>query len=243
MTESPWGDQPPPSDAAAVLRRIVQVGRDAADKKKGVVAAVRAAGHEKTREELRSQFEAESARHGVALDPIWIERQLDELEWSPAERVRHKAHGLLLAGGTLARLAQSRGIPEAPQWMRPPDDASYNVSAPHCEKTAVDVDAGAAGWLDRALANAPGRVGDLVAILDVWFDWDAEVDGEARVAVHLGSEKVGGLDRQASERLVPAMQAASEQGAKPQASAQLAKAAHLQPPYLLVVDIPRPDAA
>jgi hypothetical protein len=239
-TDQPWGDRPP-RDASEFVRGLWQVGRDAADKKKQVVQAVRGAGHGKTREQLRSLFEDELARHGMPRDPIWVERKLDELEWSPGERVRQTAQSLLLVGGTLGRLAQSRGIPEAPQWMKPPEDASYHVWAQRCEKTTVDVDPHAAPWLDRALASAPGHIGDRHALVEVWFDWETDAAGDSPVAVYLGLEKVGVLDPQATEWFIPVMQSAANRDAKPRARAQLAKAAHLRPPYLLVVDVPVPD--
>ena len=49
------------------------------------------------------------------------------------------------------------------------------------------------------------------------------------------------LNPQATEWFVPVMDSAIKRAAKPRAKAQLAKASHLQPPYLLVVDVPLPD--
>jgi hypothetical protein len=240
MTNGPWGDRSP-RDAAEFVRGLWRVGREAADKKKQVVQAVRDAGHGKTREQLRSLFEDEMARHGVPRDPIWVERQLDEFEWSPSERVQQTAQRLLLVGGALGRLAQSRGIPEAPSWMQPPEDASYHAWAPRGEKTPVDVDPHVSPWLERALASAPGHVGELIALVDVWFDWADGAGEDSAVAVYLGRERVGVLNPHAAERFMPVMQSAAKRDAKPHARAQLAKAMHLQPPYLLVVDVPVPD--
>ena len=174
-------------------------------------------------------------------DPIWVERMLDELEWSPGERARQTAQRLLLVGGALGRIAQSRGIPEAPEWMQPPDDANYHVRGAHREKTPVDVDPDAALVLDRALASAPGHVGDIVALVEVWFDREADAAEDAPVAVHIGPHRVGVLNPQATKRFIPVMQAATKRDTKPRARAQLAKAIHLQPPYLLVVDLPMRD--
>jgi hypothetical protein len=133
------------------------------------------------------------------------------------------------------------GIPDPPAWMQPPEDANYPVWGPRREKTAVSVDPDAAPVLDRALASAPGHVGELIALVDVWFDREADADEHAPVAVHIGRERVGVLGPQATEWFIPVMQSAAERGARPRAKAQLAKATHLQPPYLLVVDIPVPD--
>jgi hypothetical protein len=237
MPDPPWGDRPP-RDAFEAIRGFWRVGREAADKKKQVVQAVRDAGHGKTRDQLRSLFEDELARSEIPPDPIWVERKLEELEWSSAERVRQTAERLWLAGGTLTRMAQSRGIPEAPAWMRPPEDASYRAWSPSREKASVDVDTGATAWLDRALTDAPGHVGDMIALVDVWFDWDTDAGEAGPVAVYLGEQRVGVLNPSATERFIPVIQAAREQNTKPRARAQLAKTAHLRPPYLLVVDVP-----
>jgi hypothetical protein len=240
MTDLPWGDHAP-RDASEFFRGMWRVGREAADKKRQVVEAVRDASQGKTRDQLRSLFEEELARREMSSDPIWVERMLDELEWSSGERVRQTAQRLLLVGGALGRIAQSRGIPDAPGWMRPPEDADYEVPGSRCEKTPVDVDPDAAPVLDRALAGAPGHVGEMIALVDVWFDREAVADGDAPVGVYLGSQRVGVLGAQATERFTTVMQAATERGARPCAKAELAKATHLQPPYLLVVDVPISD--
>lgn len=240
MTDGPWGDRPP-RDASELVRGLWRVGREAADKKKQVVQVVRDASHGKTRDELRDLFEDQLARHDMPADPIWVERMLDELEWSSGERVRHTAQRLLLAGGALGRIAQSHGIPEAPQWMQPPEGADYHVWGPHREKTPIHIDPDATGVLDRALTDTPARVGELIAHIDVWFERDADAGEDAPVAVHIGRQRVGVLSPQATRWFIPVMQSATERGAKPRAKAQLAKATHLQPPYLLVVDVPVSD--
>jgi hypothetical protein len=237
-----WGD-PPPKDARELLGRLWQIGREEAAKRQQVVQAVREAGHGKTRDELRSLYEVELDRHGVPRNPIWVERQLDEAEWSPLERARQTARGLLMASGALGRMARSHGIPEAPRWMQPPDHATHHAWAPQLEKTPVDIDPDACARLDQTLTSAPGRVGELIALVDVWFDWDVDRSADAPVTVNLGDQRVGVLDATATNRFAPVMRAAAERGAKPRASASLAKAEHLQPPYLLVVEVPVPDPA
>ncbi len=235
-SDPPWGEEPPQS-GREFARRLWEVGREAAAKKKQVTQAVGALRHGKTREQLRSLFEDELDRRGVARDPVWVEQKLDELEWSPAERGRETVRRLGLAATTLGRVAQSQGLGEAPQWMQPPDDASYYAWARRTEKTPVDIDPDAEAWLERALASTPRRIGKLMAVVDVWFSYEnGQSDGV--VIVHLGNQSVGSLNREASERFATVMQAAPSRGAKPRGSAQLAKAAHLRPPYLLVVDVP-----
>lgn len=241
MSDPPWGNEPPQSGSEFV-RVLWRAGRDAADRKKLVVQAVAHAGHGKTRDQLRALFVDESARLGVPRDPIWVERALDELEWSPAERALQTARGLLIAGKGLTRLARSHGIPEAPSWMQPPPTASYHVWAEHLEKTPVAIDADAISWLDRVLSSAPGHIEDVFALVDVWFDWPVPRGQRTAIAVYIGAQKVGALDQLAAERFVTVMESARERNAKPRASATLAKAEHLRPPYLLVVEIPVPEA-
>lgn len=123
MSDPRWGNEAPRSGSEFV-RELWRVGRDAAAMKKQVAQAVAEAGRGKTREQLRVLFADESARHGVPRDPVWVERALDELEWSPVERAQQAVGGLLVAGRELGRMARSHGIPDAPAWMQPPPSAS-----------------------------------------------------------------------------------------------------------------------
>jgi hypothetical protein len=237
-----WGDGgPPPSSAGEAVGRLWRVGREAAEKKRQVIDAVRLAREGKTRDELRSDFEAELARRRMSQDPIWVERTLDELEQSPAAKIQQKAQNVLLVGSTLGRIARSRGIPDPPEWMNPPDEASYYGPPRRGDKVPIEVDRGSVGWLDRALESAPGRVGDVQAVVPVWFDWDTGQSDPRCVAVYIGSTRVGALDRKASESFASVMKAAEERGGKPRGMSALARARHLDPPYLLVVDLPEAE--
>lgn len=238
MTDPPWGEHPP-KDALEAVRGLWRAGREAAERKRQVVEAVMSASAGKTRAQMRALFEDELCRRKTSPDPIWVEQKLDELEWSETERIREKAERIWFAGEVLTRMARSRGIAEAPAWMRPPENANYRVWAPNREKTAVEIDPQSTGWLDRALAEAPGRAGKMLALVEVWFDWDTDPAAGGLVAVHLGAQRVGRLSLHASKRFVSIMRSAHEQEeAKPFATAELAKAAHLKPPYLMVIEVP-----
>ena len=76
------------------------------------------------------------------------------------------------------------------------------------------------------------------ALVPVWFDWDADAQDRRRVGVYIGSTRVGALDRKSSESFAAVMKAAEERGGKPRSMSPLARAKHLDPPYLLVVDLP-----
>jgi hypothetical protein len=236
--DPPW-DKPPES-ASELVRSRWRVGREAAAKKHRVVESVGGGCHGKSREERRVLFEQELDRHGVPRDPIWVETKLDELEWSTGKRARQKAKNVVLAAGAL-RVAAG-GFADPPAWMELPADVGHPVWAPLCEKTAVDIRPQADVWLERALAEGSHRIGDQTALFDVWFDWQPGSEGHEPIAVFLGSHEVGLLNRQATRRLVSAMEASKTGGAKPYARAHLARAERLQPPYLLVVEIPVPDS-
>jgi len=242
MSDPPWGVEPPQS-GSELVRLLWRAGRDSAGKQRQVVQAVADAGRGKTRDQLRALFADESARLRVPRDPIWVERALDELEWSPAERARQTVRGLLIAGKGITQMVRSHGIPEAPRWMQPPTSASHHVWAERREKTPIAIDPGAASWLDRVLSSAPGRIEDMLALVDVWFDWAAPQEERPPIVVYIGAQKVGVLDQLATERFITVMESASERNTKPRTSATLAKAAHLMPPYLLVVEIPVPDGS
>lgn len=232
-----WGDRGPPSSAGEFAGRLWQIGREAAAKKRQVVDAVRLVQEGKGRDELRRDFEAELAAQRMSQDPIWVERTLDELEQSPADQMRKKAQNLLLVGSTLGRLARSRRIPDAPGWMNPPQAANYDGPPRRGDKVPVEVDPYATDCLDRALESAPGHVGDVQALVPVWFDWDTDAV-RRRVAVYIGPTRVGALDRKSSESFAAVMKEAEERGGKPRSMSPLARAKHLDPPYLLVVDLP-----
>jgi hypothetical protein len=119
-SDLPWGERPPKA-AGEFFRGLWRVGREAAEKQKQVVDAVRAASDGKTRAQVRVLFEDERRHRDMSPDPIWVERKLDELEWSDAEKAGETAKWLWAAGGTLIRMARSHGIPQPPAWMQPPE--------------------------------------------------------------------------------------------------------------------------
>ena len=75
-------------------------------------------------------------------------------------------------------------------------------------------------------SNVPGHVGDMQALVPVWFDWDADAQDRRRVGVYIGSTRVGALDRKSSESFAAVMKAAEERGGKPRSMSPLARARH-----------------
>jgi hypothetical protein len=75
-------------------------------------------------------------------------------------------------------------------------------------------------------------------LVPVWFDWDTDAEDRRRVSVYIGSTRVGALDRKSSESFATVMKGTEERGGKPRSMSPLARARHLDQPYLLVVDLP-----
>ncbi len=123
--------------------------------------------------------------------------------------------------------------------MRKPSRAAYWAYAPESVKVAVRLDPTAAAVLERVLAGAPQRVGDEVAVLEVWFDRDQP---GALIVVLVGSERVGTLEERPPHGLRTQMDAADRLEENTYANATLAHARHLDPPYLLVTEIAPVDA-
>lgn len=228
----------PPKDAIDALGRMWSYGRERAHEHRRVRDAVVAQSAGKTRADLRASFDVELDRQHVPRDPIWVERQLDELEASPAERALDVAKILIAIPDIIQRI---RNEPPTPAWMALPDDATVPVWAHDRENTTVQIEPDAQDWLERVLHEAPKRTGDL-AIFDVWFDQTAEPNG-GPVTVHIGSQRIGTLDHKASQGIVGVFETASDEHAKPFASAKLIRARHLDPPYLLVIETPSPAEA
>jgi hypothetical protein len=90
----------------------------------------------------------------------------------------------------------------------------------------------------RTAVSAPGHVGDIQALVPVWFDRYTDAEDLRRVGVYIGATRVGALDRTSTESFGAVMKAAEERGGKPRSMSPLARAKHLKPPYLLVVDMP-----
>jgi hypothetical protein len=238
VTDALWDE--PPENAREFFGALWRAGREAATKQKRVVESVRANSKGMSRDERWILFERELDRHEAPQDPVWVERELDELEFSAAERARQGAREALLAATALRHAAG--GFPDPPGWMALPDDVGRPVWAPRREKTAIDIRPEATIWLERALAEAPRRIGNEIALFDVWFDWKPDMDAQEPIVVYLGGHNVGVLNTKTTRWLASSMQATAFAQAKPSASAHLARAKRLQPPYLLVVEIPVPDS-
>lgn len=137
-----------------------RAGREAATKKKQVVEAVRASCEGTSRDERRALFERELDRHGAPRDPIWVERELDELELSAGERPFKRARDVALAATALGHAA--KGFADPPAWMSLPEDVGRSAWARRSEKTVIGIEpAQRCGWSEhsprRRIASATRR--------------------------------------------------------------------------------------
>lgn len=92
--------------------------------------------------------------------------------------------------------------------------------------------------LERAFTSMARAPGGSRAVFAVWFS--PAQNGAELVAVHIGNACVGTMDKDASDRLRAVMKSAERRGlSQPRAiaTATLARAKDLSPPFVLVVPI------
>ena len=139
-------------------------------------------------------------------------------------------------GGGMKRMLQAPGSAQ-PEWLLPPPRASYPAGFGPAD-TMVDLDAGVAPYLDQVLAAIAFRVGNQVSV-DAWLAWDPDPrTPDSRLAVHIGSLRVGVLDATATARREPLMAAAGRREEWPCVKGRLLKV-HDDPPYLLALALAR----
>jgi hypothetical protein len=112
------------------------------------------------------------------------------------------------------------------------------VSRVDAEPRVVRLDAAAGPLLERAFTSTASARDGSHAVFEVWFD-PAEKDADV-VAVHIGSARVGTLDKDASNRLKAVMKSAGRldpRHLRAAGTATLARAEDFRPPFLLVVPI------
>jgi hypothetical protein len=233
--------RPPPEPPS--FRDFVGRAKQHAAVEKELIAAVRSRGGALAREQRRVLLEEELQRRGLTRDPIWLEQKLDDLEASGPQRAGRYGQAIVGLGELASSLRRGGGEESAmPEWMRPPPDAQVDVCSPlvgaqrSSEKSAIVLDTETDEVLERAIEEAPVRSSRRAAGVLVWFD-RAPTD-QAPVPVYLGSHKIGAVAPDAAPTVRRSLDAAAELGERPQAHGVLARADHLQPPYLLLVTLP-----
>jgi hypothetical protein len=219
--------------------------------KNEVVEATRALSDGKSRDEIKAVLQRELDKRDLTMEPLEIETQLDLITTlqEPFGRGRLALRGLKalkeLGTGRIELTKVVRGEwepPPQPDWIKPPERASYPVgpaSAPRW--AAVELDPGAQPLLGRTAELGRGRLG-VGPRLEVWLAWDRPVSPtDPRLAAHIGSERVGVLSSDAATQFRFVTEAAAERDEDPRIEGRLT-ALSGEVPYLLEVALPAPSA-
>jgi hypothetical protein len=218
-------------------------GDDAAARQQAI-AAVRAAGEGKSREELRSLLTHELAQRDQSMEPVELEQTLDVLvmERAPFGTARiallgiKALRGLGSSSSPLEKVQERR--PEGrelmqPDWMKLPDRAAYPVHTVGGEPTAVTIDPLAHSLLDEVLEATAAQV----SRIPVWFS----AESDTIIAVHIGTRRVGELHGDVVARYAAPMKAASERDENAWDYATLTRRSR-DPRYVLELTPPKRDA-
>jgi hypothetical protein len=174
--------------------------------------AVRAVARGKTHEELTTLLHAEYAARDAEVAPsaVAVGVEMLELDRQPFGRARRtlRAFSLLKSGGSDAlNLFRYDGEPD-PEWLQPPEHASYPVPSDGRRWAEVRINPNARDWLVRVSSEAPRRLGPIV-LIDTWLtEEEVPEQAAARVVVHIGDMAVGTLSADAAREFVQDLTAA-----------------------------------
>lgn len=195
---------------------------------------------------------AEAAARGVVLEPLEVERGLDQISMSAVERSRLSMEGLKLLGKlslTVARAARKHEFPELPDmslpvWLEPPAAAVYVFPSREdcgCRWVTVNLDPESDQWLARVYAAAPRLINNLQTVnLDAWITCSAS-PSDGVMEVHIGERCVGLLDQDATATYQQVMHAATQRAELPCVEARLTLIP-ADATYLLEVALPAAPA-
>jgi len=224
--------------------------------------AVKAAGSDTTRDEIRLLLEQELGKRGAEEDPLTIEREVEMIlaEREPFGKARFafrilkqlkdsqsppRTRPSTLPGQPLSKpsggpiLGVYESTDDESDWLKPPERAAYPVMTPGPKWTPADLDAEARPWLERIGRSDPNRLAPY-RDLEVWLTRDDRGSGaESRLAVHIGTERVGAIRAGREEPFWPVMEAAAERDEDPWMRGRLSTTTD-QMPYLLEVETPAP---
>lgn len=249
-----WVPHPTPSFAEFLFDKDRQAkARTDSEARKEAIDAVRAAGHDKSRDETRVLLERELSERGLTTEPLMMERLVEMMlaEREPLGKTRFVLRALKQlkdsqafgGGGILEHASGTSDEPweprEEPDWLKPPDRAAYPVWSPGPKWAAVELDPAARKWLERVKESDSGRLAG-GRELEVWLTWDGGNPATgSRLAVHIGAERVGLLRADVQEKFHHVMEAAAERDENPWTRGRLSAISGPMP-YLLEVELPAP---
>jgi hypothetical protein len=216
--------------------------------RKEAVDAVRAAGHDKSREEIRALLERELSERDLTTEPLLVERQVEMIlaDREPFGKTRFAIRALKQLkdsqasrgqGGLLKQVGGQGKPQEEPDWLKPPARAAYPVWSPGPQWTVVELDPASRQWLTRIAESDPARLTG-GRWLEVWLTWtNGHADTDPRLAVHIGTEQVGKLEADVEQYFRPVMEAAAERDEDPWTRGRLSAISGPMS-YLLEVELP-----
>lgn len=138
------------------------------------------------------------------------------------------------------KMVREKKLPDLrpPDWLEPPARAAYEL--PRSESWIdVSVTSDTYAWLDEVHAQIPSVFG--ISNVRAWLSWEPEPRQENSVlAVHLGKQRVGTIDRADAEGFVHVMDAAAFRDELPVVPASLARRT-TDPRYVIEVAAPAVD--
>jgi hypothetical protein len=247
-----WMPQPMPSFAEFFDEDRKAKARANQRARKEALEAVRAAGDDQSRDELRTQLEQELSERDLSTEPLLLERQVEMIlaDREPFGKVRFALRTLKALkdspafpasrGGILEQVSERPDEPDDdPDWLKPPDRAAYPVRGISPQRTRVELDSAARGWLERIKETDPGHLAGSRDV-EVWLTRGSEDPvGDSRLAIHIGAERVGVLRADVEEQFRPVMEAAAERDEDPWTRGRLSATSGALP-FLLEVELPAP---
>ena len=201
---------------------------------KAAIDAVRAQSSGKSIDELRSLIAAEYAQRDIDIAPSAIELSVEMLsaERQPFGRLRNSIKAVRMLKDSGSDLVHQFRHPSVdPEWLRPPDRASYPMIRSR-RYMAVEIDDTALEMVRQAFDAAPERVG-MFAMIDVWFTQDTE-----HVIAHLGQQRVGKLPASAAAQYASTFRAAALFDEDPAVRARLSRS---EATGVVVLEVPSPQ--
>jgi hypothetical protein len=208
-----------------------------------------------TRAERRTMLEREMARRNVAVNPVWIELQLDQMELSRVGRAARTLGVIVKAVRILGDSSTRRPIfvhaePSVTRSSFRDESGVGGVrfagGSASGEWAAIDLSGGAGPVLEHVFSEShheiAGVVPVAVAIVRPQPREDEATQGQQEnappLAVRVASDYVGVLDADASSRFAPMVDRAAASDAAIDLIAYATRAPDRRPPYLLAVELP-----
>jgi hypothetical protein len=220
--------------------------RERSRKEKEAFDIVRRASQGRSRDQLSNLLEGEREQRGLPKDPLTIELAIDAIEAGDGGALGQLLGVIRNIGGSHGDAIRGRVLHDfieqgmsglaVPAWLEPPVGGRYYRGGGFSSDwVEVVLDAGVRSWLESAYREAPVRT-DKIVVLSAWF---ACLKSCEEVGVHIGAQQVGLLDREATMRWRPAVEAATRREELLLVNARLVHVSRRELPYLLTIPLPR----